>query len=138
MSLKVNNVALKSHLQGQFEVPFDKTETMNFINLPVAGGGFRGGPAGRRLVQVPSGQVKGRTLNAGYDSGLGASVAEVPYAGGDLSLMLVLPGKQSEFIAGGLAKIEGKLNASTWNGVLRKMAPYNLDLKLPFYTHRFV
>lgn len=110
---------------------------MNFINLPVAGGGVRGGPSGRRLVEVPCGQVTGRTLNAGYDPQVGASVAELPYAGGDLSLMLVLPGKQSEFIAGGLAKIEGKLNATVWNGMLAKMAPYNLDLKIPFYTHRY-
>ena len=110
---------------------------MNFINLPVAGG-VRGGPSGRRLVEVPFGQVTGRTLNAGYDPQLGVSVAELPYASGDLSLMLVLPGKQSEFIAGGLAKIEGKLNATAWNGMLRNMAPYNLDLKIPFYTHRFV
>ncbi len=35
-------------------------------------------------------------------------MAEVPHASSELSLVLVLPGRQREFLAGGLAKLEGR------------------------------
>ena len=104
---------------------------MNFINLPVA---FRG----RRLVQVLSGKITNTKLNAGYDPHLGATLAEVPYKGKQFSLILVLPGKQTEFIAGGLSKIESRLNVTLWNGLLRQMAPHKIDFKMPFFRHRSV
>ena len=63
---------------------------MEFINLPRA----------RRLIPVPSQSWSG-TFNAGYDDGLDATAVELPYKGGDLSLILILPGKISEFVTGG-------------------------------------
>ena len=105
---------------------------MNFINLPVA---FRG----RRLIQVPCGIIQPSTrLNAGYDSDLDATMAELPYVGGKFSLILILPGKQTEFIAGGLSRIESRLNSTLWNGLLRRMSPHNIDFKMPFFRHRTV
>ena len=62
---------------------------MDFINLP----------RGRRLVPVPSLAWTG-TFNAGYDEDLGATAVELPYQGGELSMILLLPGKISEFITG--------------------------------------
>ena len=62
---------------------------MEFINLP----------RGRRLVPVPSLSWTG-TFNAGYDEDLGATAVELPYQDGELSLILALPGKISEFITG--------------------------------------
>ena len=104
---------------------------MNFINLPVA---FRG----RRLIQVPCGSINTKKLNAGYDPILDATMAELPYKGGKFSLVLILPGKQTEFIAGGLSRIESRLNATLWNGLLRRMSPHNIDFKMPFFQHRSV
>merc|ERR1719412_3177175 len=104
---------------------------MNFINLPVA---FRG----RRLIQVPCGSINTKKLNAGYDPTLDATMAELPYKGGKFSLILVLPGKQTEFIAGGLSRIESRLNSTLWNGLLRRMSPHNIDFKMPFFRHRSV
>ena len=104
---------------------------MNFINLPVA---FRG----RRLIQVPCGIIKNTKLSTGYDPNLDATMAEVPYKGGKFSLILLLPGKQTEFIAGGLSRIESRLNSTLWNGLLRRMSPHKIDFKMPFFRHRSV
>ena len=104
---------------------------MNFINLPVA---FRG----RRLVQVPCGKITTSKLNAGYDPDLDATMAELPYKGRKFSLLLILPGKQTEFIAGGLSRIESRLNATLWNGLLKRMSPHTIDFKIPFFQHRSV
>ena len=98
---------------------------MNFINLPVA---FRG----RRLIQVPCGKITTSKLNAGYDPNLDATMAELPFKGRKFSLILILPGKQTEFIAGGLSRIESRLNTTLWNGLLRRMSPHNIDFKIPF------
>ena len=62
---------------------------MEFINLK----------RGRRLVPVESLAWTG-TYNAGYEPELGATAVELPYRDGELSLILVLPGKISEFVAG--------------------------------------
>ena len=104
---------------------------MNFINLPVA---FRG----RRLIQVPCGKITTSKLNAGYDPNLDATMAELPFKGRKFSLILILPGKQTEFIAGGLSRIESRLNTTLWNGLLRRMSPHNIDFKIPFFQHRSV
>ena len=62
---------------------------MDFINLK----------RGRRLVPVSSLSWEG-TYNAGYEPELGATAVELPYQDGEFSLILVLPGKISEFVAG--------------------------------------
>ena len=75
-----------------FQQKFDsegRDSSLDFINLP----------RGRRLVPVPSLAWTG-TFNAGYDEDLGATAVELPYRGGELSLILLLPGKISEFITG--------------------------------------
>ena len=63
--------------------------TLDFINLPRA----------RRLIPVPSLAWSG-TFKAGYDEGLDATAVELPYQEGELSLILMLPGKISEFVTG--------------------------------------
>ena len=77
-------------LQAKFAQP-GTDSTLDFINLPRA----------RRLVPVPALAWSG-TLNAGYDAGLDTTAVEIPYIGGELSLILMLPGKISEFVTGGL------------------------------------
>ena len=67
---------------------------MNFINLP--GGGFRGK---RRLVPVPSLHRGDARLQACYHADMDATAVELPYLGGEFSLILMLPGKQTEFVA---------------------------------------
>ena len=67
---------------------------MEFINLPRA----------RRLVPVSSLAWSG-TFNAGYDPGLDTTAAEIPFTGGELSLILMLPGKISEFVTGTTSKV---------------------------------
>jgi hypothetical protein len=73
-----------------------------------------------------------------------ATSVEIPYKGGETSLLLILPGKVhylkyltkvchnknfyliienivqiSEFIAGGLSRIEGKIDSDSWDQLLR-------------------
>ena len=62
---------------------------MDFINLPRS----------RRLVPVSSLSWTG-TFNAGYDPELEATAVELPYQDGEFSLILLLPGKISEFVTG--------------------------------------
>ena len=40
------------------------------------------------------------TFNAGYDSDLDTTAVELPYSEGELSLILMFPGKISEFVTG--------------------------------------
>ena len=74
---------------------------MNFINLP----------RGRRLVPVPAASLKAN-LNACYHPEMDLTAAELPLAGNDsdLSLILILPGRQADFVAGGLGILEDKIN----------------------------
>ena len=74
---------------------------MNFINLP----------RGRRLVPVPAASLKAN-LNACYHPEMDLTAAELPLAGNgsDLSLILILPGRQADFVAGGLGRLEDKIN----------------------------
>lgn len=109
---------------------------MNFINLPTAGG--RGS---RRIFPVPSLRAPSVDLYVGYDPELDATVAEVPYGGEDdaeFSLILALPGKPGEFVAGGLSKLESKLTSETWNSLLHRMARRRVDLQVPLFDHRSV
>lgn len=98
---------------------------MNFINLPRA----------RRLVSVPSIKQQAR-LNACYHRGMDVSALEIPYSDPALSLILILPGKQTEFIAGGLQKIESKLNVENWNELMTAFLPLELDIQVPIFQHR--
>ena len=74
---------------------------MNFINLP----------RGRRLVPVPAASLRAN-LNVCYHPEMDLTATEIPLArsGRDLSLILILPGKQAEFVAGGLGRLEDKIN----------------------------
>ena len=100
---------------------------MQFINLPRE----------RRLVPVPSISWTG-TFNAGYDEGLGATAVEIPYEEGEVSLVLVLPGKISEFIAGGLDKIEDKIDNKSWENILKSFVSRNLELQVPLFNSHSV
>ena len=75
-------------LQADSAQPSTQT-TVEFINLPRA----------RRLVPVSALAWSG-TFNAGYDPSLDTTAAEIPFTGGELSLVLMLPGKISEFVTG--------------------------------------
>ena len=75
-------------MQADSAQPSTQT-TMEFINLPRA----------RRLVPV-SAQAWSGTFNAGYDPSLDTTAAEIPFTGGELSLVMMLPGKISEFVTG--------------------------------------
>ncbi len=70
---------------------------------------------------------------------LDANAAEIPHKDPSLSLILVLPGRQREFLAGALPGLERRLLASTrsWSSLLRCLRPLNLsDLRLPALRHR--
>jgi serine protease inhibitor len=99
---------------------------MNFINLP----------RGRRLVPVPAASIKADNINACYHPDMDVTAAELPYESGEFSLILILPGKQAEFIAGGLGKLEHKLNLDNWNSLMRSFQPLKVDLQLPLFNHR--
>ena len=96
---------------------------MNFINLP--------GGRGRRLVSVPSAELSGQQLMAGYDPDVDATTVELPMANQDFSLLLILPGQLNEFRAGGLEKLEKQLNAEKLVSILKKMSPLPANVKLP-------
>ena len=81
-------------------------------------------------MPIPSMSWSG-TFNAGYEEGLGATAVEIPYEEGELSLIVVLPGKISEFIAGGLSKIEDKLDNKSWDNLLKSFVSRNLELQVP-------
>lgn len=123
---------------------------MDFINLP----------RGRRLVPVPSVRAN-RRLNACYQAELDVTAAEVTYQSGnwnhihtknemtlmacnyniiseDMSLILILPGKQTEFIAGGLGHLEEKLTLESWKKLMQCFHPLQIDLQLPLFKHRSV
>ena len=100
---------------------------MQFINLP----------RGRRLVPIPSISWSG-TFNAGYDESLGAKAVEIPYEEGELSLVLVLPGKISEFLVGGLDKIEDKIDNKSWENILKSFVSRNLELQVPVFDSHSV
>ena len=43
---------------------------------------------------------------------------EVPYKGGELSLILLLPGRTNQFLAGGLQQLEEKIDSDGWDRLL--------------------
>lgn len=95
--------------------------SLNFINLP----------RGRRLVPLQA-RLWEKSFNAGYDPGLDATAVEVPFSSaGDVSLILVLPGKISDFQSGGLQKLERSLNVDSWERLLKSFMSRNLKLTVP-------
>lgn len=115
-----------NYFQKKFDSP-GRGSTMEFINLQ----------RGRRLVPLSSIAWTG-TFNAGYDQELGATAVELPYQDGELSLVLLLPGKISEFVAGGLEKLEEKLNERSWNKLLKSFVSHQLELEVPALTSHSV
>jgi len=108
--------------KGIFEKEGDET-TLQFINLP----------RGRRLHPVSAMSWSGE-FKVGYQGDLDATVTEIPLKGGDLSIILILPGKLSEFVAGGLPRIEDNLTDQTWNQLLRTCVARSVDLEVPVFT----
>ncbi len=101
---------------------------MNFINLP---------SRSRRLVPVPSVIIRGDPVLVGFDSNLQATIASVPFAKEVFSLVLVLPGKPADYIAGGLSQIEYKLNNETWNNLITKLQSVpGVGIQIPTLDHR--
>ena len=43
---------------------------------------------------------------------------EVPYKGGELSLVFLLPGRTNQFLAGGLQQLEEKIDSDGWERLL--------------------
>jgi serine protease inhibitor len=112
-------VVMGNYLKGSF---FEQaiSSTMEFITLP----------RGRNLVTIPSVYLKG-SFNAGYEEGLGVTAVEIPYIKEDLSLILMLPGKISEFLVNGLDKIEENLDTNTWENILESFVLRNLEVQVP-------
>ncbi len=50
-------------------------------------------------------------------------------------MILLLPGRQSDFLAGGLAILEAKLTASAWNGLMSCLHPIRANLRIPIFSH---
>ena len=116
--------------QAEFPVDFKvKYEVMNFINLP---------SRGRRLVKVPSIKLNGK-FYIGYEESLKATTAAIPFQKDSFCLVLILPGKPSDYIAGGLGQIESKLNNETWTSLMRSMQVVeHVELQFPVINHRLV
>ena len=110
-----------NYFHGEFSEPPAET-SLNYINLP----------RGRRLVPVDAHSWVG-TFNAGYEPQLDCTAVrtalscnhgdlsaqvEVPYQGGELSLVLLLPGRTSDFLAGGLQQLEGRIDSDGWERLL--------------------
>ncbi|XP_068211663.1 uncharacterized protein [Palaemon carinicauda] len=101
---------------------------MNFVRFPTAE---------RRLIKTV-GLRKKMTVNAGYSKEIGVTCAEIPYysTSGELSLVLVMPGEQKNFIANGLAQVESGLSSSKWSQILRSMLPHTVMFEMPVFRHR--
>ena len=115
--------------QADFPKEYDlKYQTMNFINLP---------RIGRRLVKVPSVKLMGKFF-IGYEETLQATTAAIPFQKDKFSLVLILPGRPSDYIAGGLSQIESKLNNETWTALMRSMQPVDhVEIQFPVINHRY-
>ncbi|XP_053627561.2 uncharacterized protein [Cherax quadricarinatus] len=101
---------------------------MSFIRFPTAE---------RRLIRTV-GLKKKVTINAGFSHASGVTSAEIPLysKSGELSLVLVMPGEQKNFVANGLAQLEATLTPERWSQALRSMLPNTVLLKMPVFRHR--
>ena len=89
------------------------------------------------MVPVPSVILTGSPIFAGYDETLGATVAAVPYAKQLFSLVLILPGKPAEYIAGGLSRIESKLTNELWTTIMKRLQIVeHVSIQVPTLRHR--
>jgi serine protease inhibitor len=101
---------------------------MNFINLP---------SRSRRLVPVAAMKLSGDSFLMGFDETMQATIAAIPFKKEQFSLVLILPGRPSEYIAGGLSQIETKLNNETWSTMMRSLQNIqNVDIQVPTLSQR--
>ena len=126
-------VVAGNHFEGRFTEQPSET-SLNYINLPRA----------RRILPVDALSWVA-AFNAGYEPRLDCTAVrqklfpldellqfhltilppihipmkvEVPYKGGELSLVLLLPGRTNQFLAGGLAQLEEKIDSDSWDRLL--------------------
>jgi serpin B len=87
--------------------------------------------AADRKLQTP---LMHQTAHLGYAEGDGLQALELPYAGGDLSLLVLLPKEK-----GGLAELEKKLTTEMVAGVVGRLRPREVQVALPRFktTARF-
>ena len=101
---------------------------MNFINLP---------SRARRLVKVPSVKISGPEMLFGFEETLQATIAAVPFKKMEFCLVLILPGRPSDYIAGGLSQIESKLNNETWTQLMHSLrSAEGIDIQFPILNHK--
>ncbi|XP_071448776.1 serine-rich adhesin for platelets [Hetaerina americana] len=99
----------------------------------------------RRLVPIPAVVWRGVFL-AGHDPGLDATALELRHGGGEVSTVLVLPGRHGHSVSddptGGLARLEAWLakgGKASWSSVLRSAVPRGpIEVQLPRFAHRSV
>ena len=106
------------YFKGDWPVAFDKAMTKP--------ADFKVG--GDRSVQVPMmyrGEVEGGRFGR-FDADGGFVVAELPYKGNDVSMVVVVPNK-----ADGLAAIEERLTTDTLDGWLGALKATPIDVSLP-------
>ncbi|XP_063598626.1 uncharacterized protein LOC134775098 [Penaeus indicus] len=115
---------------GRWNTPVTQDDLfdMDFLQFPTAE---------RRLVRTV-GLSKKMTINAGYSSAADVTTAEIPFYSrlGELSLIVVMPGKQKDFVANGLAQLEASLSPAKWSQVLRSMLPNTVQFQMPVFRHR--
>ncbi|XP_042858826.1 mucin-17-like [Penaeus japonicus] len=116
------------HGRWNHPVTQDDLFDMDFLQFPTAE---------RRLVRTV-GLSKKMTINAGYSSAADVTTAEIPFYSrlGELSLILVMPGKQKDFVANGLAQLEASLSPVKWSQILRSMLPNTVQFQMPVFRHR--
>lgn len=115
-------VVTGNYFQGQF-AQRPAVSSLNYIAFPRA----------RRLVPVPALAWSG-SFNAGYEPDLDCTAVEIPYSGGEVSLVLLLPGKVTEFLASGLEQLEQRINSERWEAVLGSFMSRSLDLSVPSFS----
>ncbi|XP_046387209.1 uncharacterized protein LOC124156608 [Ischnura elegans] len=99
----------------------------------------------RRLVPVPAVVWRGVFL-AGFDPGLDATALELRHGGGEVSTVLVLPGRHGHSVpdepSGGLSRLEAWLSKggkASWSSLLRSAVPRGpIEVQLPRFAHRSV
>ncbi len=101
------------YFKGQWAHPFNPTNTTHAPFSVTAS----------HRVQAPLMHLK---ANFRYMEVEGAQLLELPYAGGDLSMVLLLP-KES----GGLTALEGLLNQQTLDNWLKRVLNLQVDVFLP-------
>lgn len=99
---------------------------MSFLRFP---------SAQRRVLETAGLRVRG-VVPAGYSAQLDCSLVALPYAGGQLQLLLLLPGRGRRFNANGLAGLEARLTPATWRQLMRSTVPQPVEVTVPLIAHR--